>query len=86
MTPIRRGSAKKKHDARRAWLKPDVDRYRDVPGIHDDVTPEGGAALGRLCALMDDLGLFGASTPTTKRETVRRLLSELRGEHVDVGW
>lgn len=70
--PIRRGSAKKKHAARRAWLSAqDPDRYRDVPGIHDDVTAAG---------------LFGASTPPIQREALRRLVSELRGERVDVGW
>jgi hypothetical protein len=86
MTLVRRGSAKKKHEARRAWLKPDLDLYADVPGIHDDVTDANRAALDRLCGLMDALGLLGQSTHDQKRETVRRLLSELRGEHVGVGW
>jgi hypothetical protein len=87
MTLIRRGSAKKKHEARRAWLTPDLDLYRDVPGIRDDVTEENRAPLDRLCEVMRAHGLFGASqSAALQRETVRRLLSELRGEDVGVGW
>jgi hypothetical protein len=87
VTLIRRGSAKKKHEARRAWLKPDVDLYHHVPGIHDDVTENNRVALDRLCAVMRAHGLFGASqSAALQRETVRRLLSELRGEDVGVGW
>ena len=84
--PIRRGSAKKKHEARRAWLSAHPDRYQLVPGIHDDVTDAGRVHLETLHAQMRALDLFGTSTPTTQRETIRRLVSELRGEHVDVGW
>lgn len=84
MTLVRRGSARKKHEARRAWLQPDVDLYRDVPGIHDDVTDANRAALDRLCGVMTALGLLGQKTSEQNRETVRRLLSELRGEHVGV--
>ncbi len=83
---IRRGSAKQKHEARLAWLRPDLDLYTDVPGIHDDVTDANRDALDRLCALMDGLGLIGVSSRDVKLETVRRLLSELRGQHVGVGW
>lgn len=86
MTLIRRGSAKKKHEARRAWLKPDLDRYADVPGIHDDVTDANRAALDRLVGLMEARGFLGQKTASQNRETVRRLLSELRGESVGVGW
>ena len=86
MTLIRRGSAKRKHEARLAWLTPDVKLYQDVPGIHDDVTDANRGALDHLCGLMSALGLFGHSTPDVQRETVRRLLSELRGEDVGVGW
>jgi len=86
MTLVRRGSARKKHEARLAWLKPNVGLYPDVPGIHDDVTPAGRVALDRLCARMHALDLFGTSAPTTQRETARRLLSELRGEHIGGGW
>lgn len=86
MTLVRRGSAKKKHEARIAWLKPDLDLYADVPGIRDDVTDANRAALDRLCDLMDAVQLFGQAPREVRRETVRRLLSELRGEDVGVGW
>jgi hypothetical protein len=83
----RRGSAKQKHAARLAWLTPDLDRYRDLPGLRDDVTDANRAALDRLCAVMAGLRLFGhSSTREGRRETVRRLLSELRGEHIGAGW
>lgn len=86
MTLIRRGAAKKKHEARVAWITQDINLYRDVPGIHDDVTPTGRVALERLCGLMNAMGLFGSSGKDAQRETVRRLVSELRGEHVGVSW
>lgn len=86
MSLIRRGGAKKKHEARLAWLKPDLDLYANVPGIHEDVTDANRAALDSLCDVMYDSNLFGHSTREVRRETVRRLLSELRGEDVGVGW
>lgn len=86
MTPIRRGSAKKLHDARRAWLLLHQELYLDVPGIHDDVTDAGRVQLNLLHASMKQLGLFGSSTIAMQRECIRRLVSELRGERVDVGW
>jgi hypothetical protein len=86
MTLVRRGSAKKKHEARRAWLTPALDRYAGVPGIHDDVTDANRAALDALCDVMNTSHLLGSSTRAIQRETVRRLLSELRGEDVKVGW
>lgn len=86
MALIRRGSAKKKHEARLAWLTPHVSNWELVPGIRDDVTDRNRPALEQLCAQMDHAGLFGQSSREVKRETVRRLLSELRGEDVGVGW
>lgn len=86
MTLIRRGSAKKKHEARVAFLQPVVDLYPDVPGIRDDVTDGNRAALDTLCDVMHAVNLFGRSTREVQRETVRRLLSELRGEDVGRGW
>jgi hypothetical protein len=86
MTLVRRGSAKKKHEARVAWLKPNLDLYAAVPGIRDDVTDANRAALDHLCDVMDAIKLFGAAPREMRRETVRRLLSELRGEDVGVGW
>jgi len=87
MTLIRRGSAKKKHEARLAWLQPRVTLWAEVPGIRDDVTDANRVALDQLCGVMRAHGLFGASqSAALQRETVRRLLSELRGEDVGVGW
>jgi hypothetical protein len=81
----RRGSAKRKHDARVAWLSVRPDRYAGVPGLRDDVTAENRAALDGLVTDMGALGLLGGTTQT-QRETVRRLVSELRGESVGGGW
>lgn len=86
MTLVRRGSSKKKHAARLAWLQPRLMHFTDVPGIRDDVTDANRAALNGLCDLMMTQGLLGQSTRELQRETVRRLLSELRGEDVGVGW
>ncbi len=85
MTLLRRGSAKKKHEARLAWLKPNLDLYADIPGIREDVTDANRVALDRLCSLMDAQHLLGQRNREGQRETVRRLLSELRGEPVSVG-
>ncbi len=86
MTLIRRGSAKKKHEARLAWLAPEAWRFAEVPGIRDDVTDANRPSLDRLVALMHARDLLGQKTASQNRETVRRLLSELRGEDVGVGW
>lgn len=83
MVTRRRGSAAQKHAARVAWLTPRVRMYADVPGINDDVTPEGREALDRLCGHLRVLGLFGATTHASQRESVRRLLSELRQARVE---
>ena len=86
MTLHRRGPAAPKHHARRAWLSAQPDLYRDVPGLHDDVTDANRGALDALQAQMKAAGLFGTSTSSTQREAIRRLVSELRGESVGVGW
>jgi hypothetical protein len=87
MALVRRGSAKRRHDARRAWLLAHPDRYVDVPGIHDDVSEAGRQALDRLCAELLALGYFGKSAGAGNRETLRRVVSELRGEVVHgAGW
>ena len=87
MTLIRRGSAKKKHEERLAWLSAHPDLYRDVPGIHDDVTDAGRLRLDALHDQMQALGFLGSSSTMNRREAVRRLVSELRGERVgDVNW
>lgn len=82
----RRGSAKKKHAERLAWLSAHPDLYRHVPGINDDVTDAGRLKLEELHQVMDARDLFGASKAETRRETIRRLVSELRGERIDVSW
>lgn len=82
---IRRGSAKKRHEQRRLWLMAHPDRYEGVPGIRDDVTDGNRLKLVLLCAEMRKLDLFGHSPVEVQRETVRRLVSELRGEHVSGG-
>lgn len=82
----RRGSAKKKHEARLAWLGPRFEAWADVPGIDQDVTDAGRARLEQLRAEMVAAGLFGSSTEQIQREAIRRLLSELRGKNVEVRW
>ena len=77
---LRRGSAKQKDAARRRWLLSHQDAYRHVPGINDDVTDANRPALEALRHTMEDLELFGRSPSQTQRETLRRLVSELRGE------
>lgn len=86
MTLTRRGSAKQKHHARLQWLSHHQALIIGVPGIHDDVTDTNRAALDALHTQMRELGLFGASSLVNQREAVRRLVSELRGESVGVGW
>lgn len=81
----RRGSAKTKHAARRAWLSAHPAQHVGVPGIHDDVTDANRLRLDALCEEMQARGLFGATGKTVQRETVRRLVSELRGERVGQG-
>lgn len=83
---IRRGSAKKKHDARVVWLSTHLDAAIGVPGINEDVTDHGSARHEALRLTMHAAGLFGATNVTVQRETVRRLVAELRGEHTGVGW
>lgn len=86
MPLIRRGSAKHKHDARRAWLSARPELYAGVPGLHDDVDVTGRLALDALHLAMRAQGLFGASDVNTQRDTIRRLVSELRGERVGETW
>jgi hypothetical protein len=85
MTLTRRGSAKQKHEARRAWLSAHPELYRDVPGINEDVSDAGRLKLDALYGQMVALRLFGASSVENKREAIRRLVSELRGEPVGGG-
>lgn len=78
----RRGSAKRKHEARVVWLTARPDLMIDVPGINDDVTDENRPRLMALVRMMDDRGLLGKTNNGGPAETVRRLISELRGQSV----
>ena len=83
----RRGTARKYFQARRQWLIADPAAMQGVPGIHDDVTEHGRARLTTLVGLLEDEGLIGGSQADVQRETVRRLVSELRGERIgSEGW
>lgn len=82
---MRRGSATKRHSDRVAWLTKNIEHAIGVPGLSDDVTPSGRINLDALTDKMRELGLFGASTRDMQRETVRRLVSELRGERSTTG-
>lgn len=86
MTLIRRGSAVQKHRARVTWLRTRPALLIGVPGIHDDVTDAGRLRLDVLQREMQTAKLFGASNSHIQREAIRRLVSELRGESVGVGW
>lgn len=86
MTLVRRGSARKKHEARKVWLAAHAPLMDGVPGINQDVDEQGSTKLVQLMGAMTAAGLFGKSTGDIRRETTRRLVSELRGESVGVGW
>lgn len=82
---VRRGSALRRYQARLDFLKANPWALTGVPGINDDVTPDGKLALDALHALMTQQRLFGAATTQNERDAIRRLASELRGEHVAGG-
>jgi hypothetical protein len=84
---IRRGTAGKKHHARVQWLRAHPDAIVGVPGIRDDVTEDNRVRLTTLTTALVAAGLLGSSQIDVQRETVRRLVSELRGERVEKeGW
>ncbi len=84
---IRRGPARAYHAARVQWLTAHPDAILGVPGIKDDVTDDGRVRLTTLTATLRDAGLLGGNQGDVQRETVRRLVSELRGEHIGAeGW
>jgi hypothetical protein len=80
MAPLRRGGAAKRHQLRLEWLGARPDRCTGVPGIHSDVSEEGRARLRELHLDMLRAHLFGAGPGQEQRDTIRRLVSELRGE------
>jgi hypothetical protein len=76
----RRGGATLRHQHRLAWLGARPDRCTGVPGIHSDVSDEGRTRLRELHLDMLRAHLFGAGPGAEQRDTIRRLISELRGE------
>jgi hypothetical protein len=84
--PERRGTAGKKHRDRAAWLKAHPECYVGVPGEDEDVTAEGRAQLETLRTQMVALGLFGVGSQQQHRDTIRRLVSDLRGVRKVVVW
>lgn len=81
----RRGSAKKKHEARVVWLTARPGLMDGVPGIKDDVTDENRPKLMALVRMLGAADLLGKTNGGVGAETVRRLVSELRGENVGAG-
>jgi hypothetical protein len=80
----RRGSARAMHEARVTWLRDHAIAAVNVPGLNDDVSDTGRAALEDLRYRMR--GLFGKTMSAERqRETIRRLVSERRGENVGGG-
>lgn len=87
MSIARRGSARNKYNARHAYLSARPEAYVGVPGIRDDVDDDGRRKLEALRVTLHGLGLLGKSTPDMQREAIRRLVSELRGEHApEIAW
>lgn len=82
---MRRGSAKQKHAARAAWLIAHPAVWQDVPGLHEDVTDVGRGHLDAVRVQMVTLGLLGTNGADTQRETIRRIVSELRGQSIGRG-
>ena len=80
----------RKHTARFTYLSDRPELWADVPGLHDDVTPTGRRELEFVVGVLRSQGLLGDSTRDIQRETVRRLVSELRGEldgdPIDSNW
>jgi hypothetical protein len=84
---IRRGPARAYHAARVQWLTAHPEAVLGVPGIKEDVTDDGRVRLAMLTTALRDAGLLGGNQADVQRETVRRLVSELRGEHIGAeGW
>jgi hypothetical protein len=74
----RHGAAGVRHRARVAWLDTHRDLWADVPGIDDDVDEAGHVRLTGVVEAMSGVGLFGQTPWGQRRETVRRLMTELR--------
>lgn len=84
---MRRGSATKYHARRLQWLRERPGLMVGVPSMDEDVTEAGSEALGRLTEKMTGVGLIGTTPTAMRRETVRRLVGELRtGKVVNPEW
>lgn len=85
----RRGSAAKRHPERLIWLNSHPEFTRHLPGINQDVDDAGRIALDTCAREMYAAGLFEANGKSAslenRRTIVRRLISELRGEHIAIG-
>ena len=69
-----------------AWLKAQPPAVlAGLPSIRQDVTEDRGEALDRVARDMVAAGLYYAATTPTTRWSIRRLVSQLRGERFDLG-
>lgn len=75
---VRRGKADERHAARVAWIADHVALVASAPGIHQDVTDDGRAALEVIRAAMHAAGLLGRTSDAAQRDTIRRLISDQR--------
>lgn len=82
---VRRGSAAEMYQRRRAWVA--AQDLAGVPGFNDDVSDEGRARLEAMRVLMVAAGVIGKTAAAQQRETIRRVVSEVRGEKLaHVSW
>lgn len=83
---MRRGSAIKYHAQRVAWVLEHRELMAGVPSMDQDVDDEGRVKLVALELALLGAGLLGG-TQTVRRETVRRMVGELRdGKTVAPVW
>lgn len=83
---MRRGSATKYHAARVAWVLERPLLMVGVPSMQQDVDDAGREKLIALETQLVEAGLLGGNQ-TVRRETVRRMVGELRdGKRVEASW
>ena len=75
---MRRGSAARFHAQRLAWLRAHPTAWADVPTLADDVADANRLALDTLESLMVAQGLLGSGSRDVRRDTIRRLVGEVR--------
>lgn len=84
---MRRGSAAKFHNRRLSWMLAHLELLDGVPALNQDVDDTGRQQLERLELAMVAAGLFGQSPSPSRRETVRRLVGEIRaGKSTEAHW